>query len=253
MPDWPAPASVRAVCTTRFGGSPDAPFDAMNLALHVGDKREHVLANRARLQAAIGVRPVFLKQVHGVENVVVASDSPDGMQADASSTRAAQLACTIMVADCLPVLLCDPQGQQVAAAHAGWRGLIRGVLQSAVRSFDRPVACPATSASALIAWLGPCIGPDAFEVGADVRQAFVAIDPTAAALFRPCAPDKWLADLAGLARRQLHLLGVEAIYGNDGSDGWCTVNNPSRFFSHRREGVGSGGTGRFAACIWRTG
>ena len=253
MPNWPAPASVRAICTTRSGGASRPPFDALNLALHVGDHLKAVRTNRDRLQSAIDTRPVFLQQVHGTAHVAIDSASLDGVQADACSTADIGVACTIMVADCLPVLLCDAQGQRIAAAHAGWRGLAGGVLRSAVDAFDPLGAASEDSAADLLAWLGPCIGPQAFEVGAEVRKAFIAQLPAAAALFVPCASDKWLADLAGLARLHLRALGVERIYGNDGNDAWCTVRSASRFFSHRRDGVGWGGTGRFAACIWRTG
>ncbi len=211
------------------------------------------MANRARLHAAIGARPVFLEQVHGVADVSIARDTPDGLPADTCSTTATGVACTIMVADCLPVLLCDARGTRVAAAHAGWRGLARGVLESTVASFVRPQADQRSDASELIAWLGPCIGPQAFEVGPEVRQAFVQADPAAEPLFKAGAPGKWLADLAGLARLRLRALGLREFHGNDSSAAWCTVGNPSRFFSHRRDGFEGGGTGRFAACIWRVG
>ncbi len=250
-PQWPAPAAVKAICTTRLGGQSQPPFDELNLALHVGDRADHVHLNRTRLQAAIGARPVFLEQVHGVAHAPIALDSQDGLRADASSTTSTHLACTIMVADCLPVLLCDARGQRVAAAHAGWRGLAAGVLEAAVLCFDGPHADSKPYANELIAWLGPCIGPQAFEVGPDVRHAFVRHAPAAASFFSPCGPGKWLADLAGLARQRLHALGLQEIHGNDGSASWCTVGNPSRFFSHRRDGVGGGGTGRLAACVWR--
>jgi YfiH family protein len=157
------------------------------------------------------------------------------------------LACTVMVADCLPVLFCDAQGRQVAAAHAGWRGLLgiqgKGILEQAIATFGTQ------GAEGLLAWLGPCIGPQAFEVGDEVRAAFVAATPGAAACFKPLSAGKWLADLPGLARQRLSALGIARTYGNDGGQDWCTVSNPSRFFSHRRDGV----SGRMAASIWRVG
>ena len=264
IPDWPAPAGVRAVFTTRQGGVSGAPFDSMNLGDHVGDQPAQVLANRARLQSAIGCRPVFLKQVHGSEVLALKSDPLDGQSADASVTSQRQLACTIMAADCLPVLLTLEDGSMVAAAHAGWRGLAgagpmagRGVLEAVVESF-RPTGHVerAQEATKVIAWLGPCIGPSAFEVGAEVKAAFELSHPQASRFFAATGKGKYLADLPGLAQFRLQALGVTAIYGNDGSPAWCTVSNPSRFFSHRRDaavgaGNGFGTTGRMTACVWR--
>ncbi len=242
VPDWPAPAGVRAVCTTRAGGTSQGAFGGLNLGGHVGDDPACIAANRAQLQAAVGVRPVFLQQVHGTDLLPIDATTPDGAVADACTTIDAGIACTIMVADCLPVLFTDREGRRVAAAHAGWRGLAAGVLERTVAAFGdtRPMA-----------WLGPCIGPNAFEVGDEVRAAFVAQAAGAAACFRPGpAPGKWWADLPGLARQRLHAAGLEAVYGNDGGDAWCTVRNPLRFFSYRRDGI-SGPTGRFAAAVWR--
>ena len=239
VPDWPAPAGVRAICTTRVGGVSPGALGGLNLGGHVGDEPANVAANRAQLQAAIGVRPVFLQQVHGTEVLPIDATTPDGAVADACTTLDAGVACTIMVADCLPVLFTDREGRRVAAAHAGWRGLVAGVLERTAAAFGdtQPMA-----------WLGPCIGPNAFEVGDEVRATFVAQSADAATCFKPGpAPGKWWADLPGLARQRLRAAGVEAVYGNDGSDAWCTVRNPLRFFSHRRDGV----SGRFAAAIWR--
>ncbi len=251
-PDWPAPPNVRAICTTRAGGVSIAPYNELNLALHVGDRAAEVLRNRRRLEAEIGARPVFLQQLHGIGHLSLDRPCRDGLQADASSTSVAHIACTIMVADCLPVLLCDASGHRVAAAHAGWRGLAAGVLAAAVRGVIQTDGRRPADAAELIAWLGPCIGPQAFEVGADVRQAFAAALPASDNLFVATGANKWLADLAGLARLQLQSLGVCRIHGNDGTEPWCTVRNTSRFFSHRRDGIGAGGgTGRFAACIWK--
>ena len=249
VPDWPAPANVRAVCTTRHGGVSQGRYDSLNLGDHVGDEPAHVARNRALLREAVGAQPVFLQQVHGTG--VVALDAAqdvvrDGTAADACTATTIGLACTIMVADCLPVLFTDAAGQRVAAAHAGWRGLAGGVLEQTLKAFGD------AGAGRVIAWVGPCIGPKAFEVGAEVKAAFEAHAPEAASCFRSMpgsapAAGKWLADLPALARQRLRAAGVSSIHGNDGSDGWCTVGNPSRFFSHRRDGV----SGRFAALVWK--
>ena len=247
-PNWPAPAKVHAFCTGRAGGVSAAPYDALNLGEHVGDLPQAVATNRAQVQQALGVRPVFLNQVHGTEVLALHADCADGAQADGSWTDAPGLACTVMVADCLPVLLCSADGSRVAALHAGWRGLAGGVgrpgvLESFLQSQSEMGAPPAQ----WMAWLGPCIGPQAFEVGDEVRAAFVDHSSTASLAFAPHGPGKWLADLALLARQRLQAAGVAQVYGNDGSATWCTVGNPLRFFSHRRDRV----SGRQAAGIWR--
>ena len=251
IPKWPAPARVRSVCTTRAGGRSAGPYGSLNLGDHVGDDPFAVGANRAVLHAAIAARPVFLSQVHGIGVIELGHSTAHGTAADACITTVPGIACTIMVADCLPVLLTDEQGSFVAAAHAGWRGLAGqagiGVLESVSHRFlPSAPAGRAQAASRILAWMGPCIGPDAFEVGPEVKAAFEAHDPLAAACFRPAAAGKWLANLPALARQRLRALGVTQIFGNDGSPAWCTVRNPSRFFSHRRDGV----SGRMAACIW---
>jgi len=241
VPEWPAPAGVRAVCTTRGGGVSQGCFESLNLGNHVGDDEEAVAENRRRLQATIGVRPVFLQQVHGVAVVSLDAALAEEATADACVTTGVGLACTIMVADCLPVLFTDAEGRQVAAAHAGWRGLAAGVLEKTLATFS--------AGERVMAWLGPCIGPSAFEVGPEVKAVFEAHDPALAECFKPAgAEGKWKADLPGLARRRLMAAGVAALHGNDGTAGWCTVSNPSRFFSHRRDGL----SGRLAACIWKT-
>lgn len=252
IPQWPAPARVRAVCTTRAGGLSVAPYDSLNLGDHVGDDILAVGANRALLHEAIVARPVFLRQVHGSGVVALDPHTHHGTEADACYTRERGVACTIMVADCLPVLFTDRQGSFVAAAHAGWRGLAGvggpGVLEALCKRISMlSLDDSASGAMEIIAWLGPCIGPEAFEVGSEVKAAFEANDPAAAVCFRPAATaGKWLADLPALARQRLGALGITQVYGNDGSRAWCTVSNPSRFFSHRRDGV----SGRIAACIW---
>ena len=264
VPDWPAPARVRAVCTTRLGGVSLAPFDSLNLGDHVRDDPAAVAANRQVLHAAIGARPVFLQQVHGVDVAVLDGGTPNGTLADACVTEMQGVACTIMVADCLPVLLTDRDGRRVAAAHAGWRGLAgedgHGVLESVFRSFwqypgaDRSQSAIENKAAVFpsdtLVWLGPCIGPQAFEVSEEVRDAFCTTLAQASNCFVPLGGGKYLADLAGLARQRLQALGVTAIYGNYSSASWCTVSNASRFFSHRRDSAVLGGSGRFAACIW---
>ena len=266
VPDWPAPDNVRALCTTRAGGVSVGACASLNLGEHVGDAPRAVAENRARLRSAIGVRPVFLRQVHGTDVVPLDADTPDAsgvMAADACTTTDAGVACTIMVADCMPVLFTDEAGYRVAAAHAGWRGLAAGVLERTFGAFaadsvetdaERAVdaetigGAPQRGALKKIAWLGPCIGPKVFEVGPEVKAEFEVHSADAASCFRPgAAPGKWLADLPALARQRLRAMGVSAVYGNDGSDAWCTVGNASQFFSYRREA----GSGRFAALIWK--
>ena len=254
VPDWPTPAGVHAVCTTRAGGVSSEPYASLNLGDHVGDDPACVAANRLILQKALGARPVFLQQVHGTQVLQLDAATPDASVADACITNQSGIACTVMVADCLPVLLTTATGDWVAAAHAGWRGLAGqggiGVLEQISKHFCALALIQQAQAAAnVIAWLGPCIGPDTFEVGEEVRAAFVAHTPQAAQFFRPAPGGKWLADLAGLARQRLVALGIRQIYGNDSSPAWCTVGNPSRFFSHRRDRV----SGRFAACIWMDG
>ena len=247
--DWAFPAGVRAVCTTRVGGVSQAPFDGFNLGDHVQDDVQAVAHNRALLQAQLdGARPVFLSQVHGVEVAQLSASTPDGTKADACITSESQVACTIMVADCLPLLFTDDSGQVVAAVHAGWRGLAAGVIEQTVHAMcEQAGVAPAQ----VRVWLGPCIGPDAFEVGDDVRVAFTAQGNASGAdrYFKPhpTHAGKWLADLAGLARWRLQAMGVSSVAGNDSTPEWCTVAQRSRLFSFRRDGV----TGRFAVCIWR--
>lgn len=246
-PQWPAGAGVHAFCSERANGVSQPPYDSLNLGDHVGDDPGRVAENRRRFASALEARPVFLQQVHGLGVVQLTRETPDGTQADACWTTERGLACTIMVADCLPVLLADTRGSVVAAAHCGWRGLAgeqgRGVLEALWEA----IAPLAGDAAQVNAWLGPCIGPEAFEVGPDVRAAFASSDPAAEACFRPYGEGKFLADLPALARRRLAALGITGIHGNDGSRAWCTVANPSRFFSHRRDRV----SGRFAAAVWR--
>jgi polyphenol oxidase len=247
--DWALPAGVQAICTTRVGGVSQAPFDGFNLGDHVQDDVHAVAQNRALLQAQLGgARPVFLSQVHGVDVVQLNAATLDGTKADACITSEPQVACTIMVADCLPLLFTDDAGQVVAAAHAGWRGLAAGVIEQTVHTLCQQAG---VAPAQVRVWLGPCIGPDTFEVGDDVRVAFTAqgnaSDVERYFKAHPTHAQKWLADLAGLARWRLQTMGVSSVSGNDSTPEWCTVAQRSRLFSFRRDGV----TGRFAVCIWR--
>lgn len=261
QPDWPAPAGVRALCTLRgvrpVQGASHGPWAAFNLGDHVGDAAAAVAANRARLGATLRARPVFLRQVHGTRVAALAPGTPDGVEADGAITAEPGLACTVLVADCLPILLTDTAGRRVAAIHAGWRGLAAGVVEQAVARFLAPAldgqaqAAINIEASELLAWLGPCIGPSVFEVGGEVREAFVRVDAGARQCFEPRGGGKYLADLQALARQRLGRLGVTRIHGNDGSAQWCTVTQEQRYYSHRRDQRRLGGCGRMAACIWR--
>jgi YfiH family protein len=240
VPRWDAPAGVRAICSTREGGVSTGAYASLNLGDHVGDDAQHVARNRAMFERELGARPVYLKQVHGTAGVVqLDGNSEDGIEADGCWTTVRGVACTIMVADCMPVLLAAKDGSRVGAAHAGWRGLAGGIVEATVRAMQ-------VEPSSLTAWLGPCIGPEAFEVGDDVKHAFESRDPRAAAQFTAHREGKWLCDLPALARMRLQALGLTDVAGNDGSREWCTVANPSLFFSHRRDRV----SGRFAAAVW---
>jgi purine-nucleoside/S-methyl-5'-thioadenosine phosphorylase / adenosine deaminase len=234
VPDWPAPARVRALVTTRNGGSSAGPYASMNLGQRVGDDPAMVIANRRLLRGFLPAEPDWLQQVHGAK-VVRAEETGEGREADAAVTTQANRVCAIMIADCMPVLFADRDGHAVGAAHAGWRGLAAGVLENTI---DAMGVAPAN----LIAWLGPAIGPSAFEVGNDVRDAFIGADPAAEGAFRAHLPGKWLADLFNLARQRLARAGVDEVHGG----GLCTYSDPTRFFSHRRDKV----SGRMAALIW---
>ncbi|PZW60974.1 peptidoglycan editing factor PgeF [Pseudomonas sp. B21-017] len=232
-PDWPAPASVKACVTTRAGGVSLAPFDSLNLGDHVDDSPEAVAENRRRLTDRFSIQPAWLQQVHGI--VVAQADPNLVATADASWTATPGIACTAMTADCLPALFCDRAGTRVAAAHAGWRGLAAGVLEATLDSLAVPP-------EDVLVWLGPAIGPQAFEVGPEVRETFVQQLPEAAKAFVPSQnAGKFMADIYELARLRLAARGVTAVYGG----GFCTVTDP-RFFSYRR----SPRTGRFASLIW---
>jgi YfiH family protein len=234
-PDWPAPASVKACVTTREGGVSEAPFDSLNLGDHVDDRPEAVAENRRRLTDHFSIQPAWLQQVHGI--AVAHADPGVVATADASWTTTPGIACTAMTADCLPALFCDRAGTCVAAAHAGWRGLAAGVLEATLDSLDVP-------AENVLVWLGPAIGPKAFEVGPEVREVFINQLPEAAQAFVPSHnAGKFMADIYLLARLRLAERGVTAVYGG----GFCTVTDP-RFFSYRR----APRTGRFASLVWLT-
>lgn len=235
VPDWPAPANVRAVVSTREGGVSRGPYTSLNLGSHVGDEADAVQENRHRFAVAAGFSrpPDWLNQVHGCE--VVAAGQQPLATADACWTATAGQPCAVLTADCLPVLFASRDGQCVAAAHAGWRGLAAGVLEATVRALPVP-------ASELMAWLGPAIGPEVFQVGDEVRAAFVGQAPADAEAF-VADGDRWLADLFALARARLSRCGVTSIHGG----GICTVSGQAVFFSHRRDGV----SGRFASVIER--
>jgi polyphenol oxidase len=237
-PEWPAPTHVHAVVTTRIGGTSTNPYDSLNLATHVGDELRAIVLNRTQLRTMLHlpVEPLWLKQVHGV-TVINAADATGEPEADGSFATGPGAVCVVLTADCLPVLLCDRAGTRVAALHAGWRGLAGGVIEQGVRALSVP-------GRELLAWLGPAIGPDAFEVGEEVRATFVAQDPAAAAAFRASGGGKYFADIYRLARLRLAAMGVNAIYGS----GFCTVRDAHRFYSYRRDGV----TGRMASLIWLT-
>jgi YfiH family protein len=242
-PAWDVDGRVQALMSTRAGGVSAVPFYSLNLGRSAGDAPAAVDENRRRFAAALGgTRPVWMSQVHGVRvlrlvaGTVLATSTT--ATADAAITTETGIACTVTVADCLPVLLAAPDGRGVGAAHAGWRGLAGGVLEAAVAALSEAAAC---APHRLHAWLGPCIGPRQFEVGADVLEACGG-GPHFVARPRPDGAMRWLADLAGMARDRLRTAGLTQISGGD----WCTVEDASRFFSFRRDGV----TGRMAAAVW---
>lgn len=236
LPDWPLSERVRAVITTRTGGVSREPYGSLNLGDHVGDDPVAVRMNRERLASALDLPagPLWLKQVHGCR-VAAAGRENESIEADASSTDQPGVVCAVLTADCLPVLLCNRDGSRVAAAHAGWRGLAEGVIENALKTFAGPPG-------EILAWLGPAIGPAAFEVGPEVRTCFVSNNPADAGAFRPGEGDRWFADIYQLARNRLARLGVGYVGGGQ----YCTVTDSERFFSYRRDGV----TGRFASLIW---
>lgn len=236
VPEWPAPPHVRALITTRAGGCSTGPYSSLNLGLRTGDHVDAVAANRARLRAALPQEPKWLQQIHGCTVAEADALELETPEADASVARRPGIVCAVLIADCVPVLFTNRGGSVVAIAHAGWRGLAGGVIERSVAAIGEPPGD-------LLAYLGPGIGPRAFEVGPDVRDAFLANNPRDAAAFAPHAPGKWLADLFLLIDRRLRRAGVRHLFGG----GTCTYSDPSRFFSYRRDRT----TGRMAALIWR--
>lgn len=236
-PNWPAPDNVRAVSTTRQGGISKSPYDGLNLGDHVGDEPASVWRNRDHLQQQLKLpsSPAWLQQVHGthIHSLVTSLQQP--VTADASVTVRRGLVCAVMTADCLPLLLCDRTGRKVAAIHAGWRGLCAGIIEKTIQQMQLPV-------DQLLVWLGPAIGPQAFEVGGDVRDAFVAQDGRANEAFVQRDECHWLADIYLLARQRLMKQGVEAVFGGE----FCTHSQAELFYSYRRDGT----TGRMASLIW---
>lgn len=235
FPQWPAPCRVRSLQTTRQGGVSLAPYDSLNLGAHVGDEAQAVASNRGLLTPYLPAEPVWLEQVHGTRVLSLPVKGEGLWVADAVLSREPGQVCVVMTADCLPVLFCDRDGSVVAAAHAGWRGLLEGVLENTVKAMGVP-------ATEIMAWFGPAIGPSAFEVGAEVREAFLARDGRADDCFKAAGPEKYWADIYGLARQRLAACGVLSVYGGEE----CTYRDTGTFFSYRRDGR----TGRMASLIW---
>jgi len=235
-PDWPLPPSVHAATTLRTGGVSVGSYASLNPADHVSDDRDHVQINRQRIREILQLpsEPVWLQQVHGTR-AIKADQAKDLEEADASFTNQAGTVCAVLTADCLPILFCGDNGSVIAAAHAGWRGLLAGVIEQTLLAMD----CREVSV-----WLGPAIGPDNFEVGDEVRSAFVQENPRADEAFKISLSGKWLADIYQLARIQFAELGIDQIHGGN----YCTVTDLRRFYSYRRDGAA---TGRMASLIWR--
>lgn len=236
-PAWPAPRQVLAVSTTRHGGVSEGPFARLNLSLRVGDAPEHVTDNRHALRQALDLpsEPAWLRQVHGNRVVEAAPDAGE-LEADASITRSPGPVCVVATADCVPVLLCAEDGKSVAAIHAGWRGFCEGVMEATVERF-------ADDPRRTLAWIGPAISADAYEVGAEVRERLLESSPDGGFAFsRSANPGRWLADLPGLVEARLRALGIARVYRENA----CTFSEPERFFSYRRDGE----TGRMATLIW---
>ena len=235
QPDWPAPARVRAFVTTREGGVSTGEFASLNLGEKAGDSAENVARNRAIVRRELPAEPRWLQQVHGAHVIELDGSDRPALRADAAVTGKPGEVAVVLTADCMPLFLANRDGSRVGMAHAGWRGMASGVIENAVVALDaRP--------SDVIAWMGPTIGPDAFEVGAEVREAFVAVDPRADGAFKPHTPGKYMADLYALARQRLARAGVSAVSGG----GFCTYHDSARFFSYRRAKA----SGRMGAFVW---
>ncbi len=236
IPDWPAPANIRAGTTLRNGGVSLPPYDSLNLGDHVGDDPAAVAENRQRLK--LPGEPIWLKQTHSTRIVNAAHCTPGQSEADGSYTTQPHIICTVLTADCLPLLICNKKGTQVAAVHAGWRGLAAGIIETAVKNFTDDY-------SELLVWLGPAIGPNHYEVGNDVREVFITREPAANTAFVPTGigRGKWYMDIYRLARQRLQALGLNAIYGGN----HCSYRQQEQFYSYRRDGI----TGRMASLIWQ--
>jgi YfiH family protein len=235
-PDWPAPANIHAATTLRTGGVSSGAYASLNPATHVGDDLACVSENRQRIKTmlALPAEPVWLEQIHS--NYVINAEQTNSLQqADASYSNAAGIVCAVMTADCLPLLICSTDGKQIAAIHAGWRGLLASIISNTVT---------ALATTKVLVWLGPAIGAACFEVGAEVREAFVAKSAAFNAAFTQTSDNKYLADIYQLARIELAALGINAVYGGN----FCTVTEKERFYSYRRDTQ----TGRMATLIWRT-
>ena len=235
-PDWPAPAHIKAFTTTRQGGVSNGPYSSLNLGDHVDDDPASVIENRQRLAqlAQLPAAPLWLSQTHSTQ-VINSTHWQKGCRADGIISHQPNHVCAVLTADCLPLLVCDQQGQQVAAIHAGWRGLLNGIIENAITAFNTPP-------ENLYVWLGPAIGPAQFEVGEEVLQAFVGVHPEAIEAFTANRPRHYLADIYQLARQRLRRMGIDAVFGGD----LCTVSNAARFYSYRRDPI----TGRMASLIW---
>lgn len=236
-PNWPAPASIKAYSTCRTGGVSEGPYASFNLGLSAGDEHAHVMENRQRLAEMLALpdTPIWIKQIHS--NIAVPATPENRFtEADASYTREKNRVCIVMTADCMPILLCNQQGTEVAAIHAGWRGMSSGIIEATIKGLHSP-------RSDLLAWLGPAIGPQHFEVGDEVRAAFIAADASAEIAFEATRPGHWLANLYVLAKQRLQRAGISSIHGTE----HCTYAHPDVFFSHRRD---QGKTGRMASLIW---
>lgn len=238
IPNWPAPHNVKSIQTTRKGGFSRAPYDTLNLGSHVEDDPLYVDRNRQLLNRYVPTEPVWLNQVHGI-TVVDAGATTCIPEADAAFARAKSAVCAVMTADCLPVLFCNQEGTVVAATHAGWRSLCDGIIEATVEAMQ-------VAPNSLMAWLGPAIGPQAFEVGEEVRQEFMAKHEDADQAFSSSQDGKWLGNIYRLAQQRLNRLGVTAIYGGGIDQDFCTYTDAERFFSYRRDGK----TGRMASLIW---
>ena len=235
--NWPAPANIHGLTTLRTGGVSVQGYSSLNPAEHVSDRLEHIVANRQRIKQMLNLPadPVYLQQTHS--NRVVCADRVQGVpEADASYTAESNIVCAVLTADCLPILLCDSSGNKLAAIHGGWRSLLNGIIENTAAQMP---------SSDILAWLGPAIGPECFEVGEDVYRAFISQSPSFESAFKVQTTGKYLADIYQIARIRLNKLGVQKIYGGD----FCTVSDKQRFFSYRRDGQE---TGRMLTLIWKS-